>query len=343
LEQFNGGEAVIAEVRRLRAAAEHYRGDAEHNGEHWVRAERKAEAAEAERDALRAVIQAVEKVRDEWQATHTNNGPDHLATPPGFCECIGCRLTAALAAAGVDREDTEQPQLDDELEAMKRNNARLMAQLAAANRQIREGAVREVAATLGERPHRPMSAEGPEQVLWAKDGTRDYVLRQVGWIGQSGAFYSLDEDPALTKRGGFSPLLFIAHSDAREVGDTGQADEPQRDDVHCVLPNYHDGDCATERDRQRCNCFTYGSARLCPVHTQDDYEAADRAQIDTATADAELRLMAIRAVLESDPDPGDLATLIRIAWNQGVAHTQYGRPQRGPGQVGQDTTGEQQQ
>lgn len=69
------------------------------------------------------------------------------------------------------------------------------------------------------RPNRLQSAEGPEQVLYNQDGTRDYVLRQVGWIGASGDFYTLDEDPSLTERGGFAPLLFVAHSDSRVVSD----------------------------------------------------------------------------------------------------------------------------
>jgi DNA-binding XRE family transcriptional regulator len=264
----------------------------------------------------------------------------------------------------VDREDPEQPQLDDELEAMKRNNARLMAQLAAANRQIREGAVREVAATLGERPHRPMSAEGPEQVLWAKDGTRDYVLRQVGWIGQSGAFYSLDEDPALTERGGFSPLLFTAHSDAREVGDTGQADEPQRE------PDDLDRLIAESMKDPR---FAAAREDIQAVHAVLDAMIAVRKATTTQKKIAKLMDVKQPTVSEFESEPSDprLSTLQRYARALGgriavefragqvvpqqptqpcMAHGIVGHYLRGkwcpgalPGPVGQDTTGEQQQ
>lgn len=35
-----------------------------------------------------------------------------------------------------------------------------------------------------------------------------------------------------------------------------------------------------------CNCATHGSAKLCPVHTQADYDAAER---DRKMSDDELR------------------------------------------------------
>jgi hypothetical protein len=64
-----------------------------------------------------------------------------------------------------------------------------------------------------------MHAEGPERVVTEKrsDGRRwSITLRQVGWIGQSGDFYSLDENPSPTEPGSFAPLWFIAHSDEIE-------------------------------------------------------------------------------------------------------------------------------
>ena len=66
------------------------------------------------------------------------------------------------------------------------------------------------------RPNRPMHAEGPEQVVideWNDGRKYRLTLRQVGWIGQSGDFYSLAENPSLTERGGFSPLWFVAYED----------------------------------------------------------------------------------------------------------------------------------
>jgi len=69
------------------------------------------------------------------------------------------------------------------------------------------------------RPNRPLSASGHEQTVideWCDGRRYRLVLRQVGWIGQTGDFYTLDEDPSPTERGSFQPLLIIAHSDRIE-------------------------------------------------------------------------------------------------------------------------------
>jgi hypothetical protein len=74
------------------------------------------DALVAERDALRAAIQAVEghaKIEAEKHLPDMQNG----GCTCGFCaysieHVVVMSLRAALAAAGVDREDTEQP--DDE-------------------------------------------------------------------------------------------------------------------------------------------------------------------------------------------------------------------------------------
>ncbi|MER6515133.1 hypothetical protein [Nonomuraea sp. NPDC001636] len=70
-----------------------------------------------------------------------------------------------------------------------------------------------VARPVERRPRRAMSADGPEIVV-TTDTTR-LVLRQVGWLGQTGAFYDLDEKPFGDghERGGVAPLYFPAHSD----------------------------------------------------------------------------------------------------------------------------------
>ncbi|MEU0160169.1 hypothetical protein ABZ154_15345 [Streptomyces sp. NPDC006261] len=69
------------------------------------------------------------------------------------------------------------------------------------------------ATRLTERPNRPMHADGPE--LIAATATHLHVLRQVGWIGQTGALYSLDENPLEDghEGGGVAPLYFPAHTD----------------------------------------------------------------------------------------------------------------------------------
>lgn len=76
-------------------------------------------------------------------------------------------------------------------------------------------------APVDKRPCRRLSETGHEQIVERvePDGSRwRLVLRQVGWIGQSGAFYSLDEDPAPTEPGSFTPLWFVAHGD--RISDT---------------------------------------------------------------------------------------------------------------------------
>lgn len=61
------------------------------------------------------------------------------------------------------------------------------------------------------RPYRRQSEPGPEKTT--RTDTARQTWRQVGWLGQSGAFYSLDERPSETEAGSFSPLWFIARAD----------------------------------------------------------------------------------------------------------------------------------
>lgn len=61
------------------------------------------------------------------------------------------------------------------------------------------------------RPNRKRSDPGPEVTYVADDVS--YTLRQIGWHGQSGAFYALDEEPSLAEPGSFTPLYFVAHAD----------------------------------------------------------------------------------------------------------------------------------
>lgn len=75
------------------------------------------------------------------------------------------------------------------------------------------------------RPYRRQSEHGPEKTT--RTDTARQVWRQVGWIGQSGAFYALDERPSLTERGSFSPLWFIAHAERLDE----QPPLPRRDDA----------------------------------------------------------------------------------------------------------------
>lgn len=61
------------------------------------------------------------------------------------------------------------------------------------------------------RPYRLASATGDELHLIA-DG-KSMTFRQVGWHGQTGAFYSLDEDPSRHEPGSFGPLWILVFSE----------------------------------------------------------------------------------------------------------------------------------
>lgn len=93
------------------------------------------------------------------------------------------------------------------------------------------------------RPNRKRSDSGPEMVF-DKDGIR-HTMRQVGWLGQTGAFYSLDEDPKPTEPGSFGPLWFTAHAEKLPC--------PRCDDdgwVECeAVPN-----CSVESHGGYCDC-----------------------------------------------------------------------------------------
>lgn len=71
------------------------------------------------------------------------------------------------------------------------------------------------------RPYRRQCESGHEVDAYVPDGDRTYrqTFRQVGWIGQSGAFYAVGESPADHEPGSFSPLYFVAHSDQVEMPD----------------------------------------------------------------------------------------------------------------------------
>ncbi len=57
------------------------------------------------------------------------------------------------------------------------------------------------------RPYRSQSAIGEVRVTDTLESRQ--VWRQVGWHGQTGAFYSLDEDPSPYERGSYSPLWLL--------------------------------------------------------------------------------------------------------------------------------------
>jgi hypothetical protein len=67
-----------------------------------------------------------------------------------------------------------------------------------------------------ERPYLQMSEPGQEQTVYTVDPagrvTR-LTQRQIGWQGQSGAFYALGEHPSRHEPGSYAPIWVTAHSD----------------------------------------------------------------------------------------------------------------------------------
>ena len=74
------------------------------------------------------------------------------------------------------------------------------------------------------RPYRRASAPGHD--LTVRDATDRIDLHQVGWHGQTGAFYALDEDPSQYERGSWGPLYVISHTD--RLADLAPDAEQQR-------------------------------------------------------------------------------------------------------------------
>lgn len=96
-----------------------------------------------------------------------------------------------------------------------------------------------------ERPRRRLSASSPELVHEiTENGRRSRVTwRQVGWHGQSGYFYALEDDikPHYTEPGSFAPLYVQAHRDEIVDSDTSeQQPSPARLDI-MPLPEKTDG------------------------------------------------------------------------------------------------------
>lgn len=71
-----------------------------------------------------------------------------------------------------------------------------------------------------QRPYRAASASGPERTVYHASPNGEVwneCLRQIGWHGQSGAFYALDEAPSDHEPGSFSPVWIVVHADRVET------------------------------------------------------------------------------------------------------------------------------
>ena len=66
---------------------------------------------------------------------------------------------------------------------------------------------------MSDRPNRKQSAEGPEWVVFTDSSSYRSTLRQVGWIGQSGDFYVLDDTAVASEAGSFRPLWFVVETE----------------------------------------------------------------------------------------------------------------------------------
>src|SRR5690349_21411879 len=75
------------------------------------------------------------------------------------------------------------------------------------------------------RPYTPPSTSGATVVHRGYDRRVEY--RQVGWHGQSGAFYGLDEHPGSHEPGSYSPLWVCVENEPISVLD--DADGPTWD------------------------------------------------------------------------------------------------------------------
>lgn len=62
------------------------------------------------------------------------------------------------------------------------------------------------------RPYRRMCDPGAERNTLSPDGARRQLWRQVGWQGQTGALYSLDERPQDYERGSYAPMFVMVDS-----------------------------------------------------------------------------------------------------------------------------------
>lgn len=67
------------------------------------------------------------------------------------------------------------------------------------------------------RPYREPWAFGDKLTITTDE--RVMTFKQIGWHGQTGAFYSLDEDPSFHEPGSFSPLWVLVHNEPSPDGD----------------------------------------------------------------------------------------------------------------------------
>lgn len=73
------------------------------------------------------------------------------------------------------------------------------------------------------RPYRRLSESGPEMRTTTPDA--EQLWRQVGWLGQTGAFYALDEKPSDHEGGSWGPLWALVDNEP-PIDETAWNGEP---------------------------------------------------------------------------------------------------------------------
>jgi hypothetical protein len=79
----------------------------------------------------------------------------------------------------------------------------------------------------------------------------------------------------------------------------------------------------TSRIHPSCNCATYGSALHCPVHTQADFEAADRARRRKFEGEV---LIEIEMDGDEDAAFNAIDQIMQAAWDRTQGGTTIGGP-----------------
>lgn len=139
------------------------------------------------------------------------------------------------------------------------------------------------------RPYRRASESGGATLHTQSKGTVQ-TWRQIGWHGQTGAFYSLDERPVDHEPGSFEPLWIL--TDSEDLPDPGE-DPPAQ-------PNTPAGELRTAAARLRRHALAAEDTSPSPWYEDDDVVraaermiVADRSDSDHSDARGDLPYIAV--------------------------------------------------
>ncbi|MFI1485710.1 hypothetical protein [Streptomyces sp. NPDC020747] len=77
------------------------------------------------------------------------------------------------------------------------------------------------------RPYRRASEPGGQE-MHTHTLDAQQTWRQIGWHGQTGAFYALDEKPSAHEPGSWEPLWILVDNEPPILPDTDDTEEAQR-------------------------------------------------------------------------------------------------------------------